>query len=73
MHSWENGTRCRDGVKMLWCRSHLVWLVFEGPSPTYGALLHAMTVASFPGAEGEERAPGTHCLRMHVIIAKATW
>ena len=23
-----NGTRCRDGVKVLWCRSHLVWLVF---------------------------------------------
>ena len=25
-------------------------------------------VASFPGAEeGEERAPGTHCLGMHLI------
>ena len=22
---------------------------------------------------GGERAPGTHCLRMRVIIAKATW
>ena len=31
-------------------------------------------VASFPGAEeGEERAPGTLCLHMRVIIAKATW
>ena len=30
MHSWQNGTRCRDGVKLLWCHSHLVWLVFEG-------------------------------------------
>ena len=31
-------------------------------------------VASFPGAEeGGERAPGVHCLRMRVIIAKATW
>ena len=29
MHNWQNGTRCRDGVNMLWCRSHLVWLVFE--------------------------------------------
>ena len=28
------GTRCRDGVKVLWCRSHLVWLVFEGSIPT---------------------------------------
>ena len=27
-------TRCRDGVKVLWCHSHLVWLVFEGPIPT---------------------------------------
>ena len=34
MHSWQNGTRCRDGVNVLWCRSHLVWLVFEGSIPT---------------------------------------
>ena len=31
-----NGTRCRDGVKVLWCHSHLVWLVFRVPS------LHAL-------------------------------
>ena len=38
------------------------------------ASLYTSAVASFPGAEeGEERAPGTHCLRMRVIIAKATW
>ena len=31
-------------------------------------------LALFQGAEeGEERAPGTHCLYMCVIIAKATW
>ena len=35
MHSWQNGTRCRDGVNVLWCRSHLVWLVFEGSIPTF--------------------------------------
>ena len=29
-----NGTRCRDGVKVLWCHSHLVWLVFEASIPT---------------------------------------
>ena len=34
MHSWQNGTRCRDGVNVLWCCSHLVWLVFEGSIPT---------------------------------------
>ena len=33
MHSWQNGTRCRDGVNVL-CHSHLVWLVFEGSIPT---------------------------------------
>ena len=27
--SWQNRTRCRDGVKVLWCHSHIVWLVFE--------------------------------------------
>ena len=25
-----NGTRCRDGAKVLRCHSHLVWLVFIG-------------------------------------------
>ena len=24
----QTGTRCRDSVKVLWCHSHLVWLVF---------------------------------------------
>ena len=38
VHSWQNGTRCRDGVKVLWCHSHLVWLVFEGSIPTYACL-----------------------------------
>ena len=28
-----NGTRCRDGVKVLWCHSHLVWLFFLGFHP----------------------------------------
>ena len=30
MHSWQNGTTCRDGANVLWFSSHLVWLVFEG-------------------------------------------
>ena len=34
MHSWQNGTICRDGVNVLWCRSHLVRLVFERFIPT---------------------------------------
>ena len=33
-HSWQNGTRCRDGVNVLWCCSHLVRLVFERSIPT---------------------------------------
>ena len=33
-HRWQNGTRCRDGVNVLWRCSHLVWLVFEGSIPT---------------------------------------
>ena len=36
VHSWQNGTRCRDGVELLWYHSHLVWLFFEVPS------LHAL-------------------------------
>ena len=42
MHSWQNGTKCRDGVKLLWCHSHLVWLVFEGSIPTC-ACFHSET------------------------------
>ena len=34
VHSWQNGTRCRDGVKVLLCHSHLVRLVFEASIPT---------------------------------------
>ena len=34
VHSWQNGTRCRDGGKVLWCHSHPVWLVCEGSIPT---------------------------------------
>ena len=34
VHGWQNGTRCRDGVKVLWCCSYLVWLVFEDSIPT---------------------------------------
>ena len=32
--SGQNGTRCRDSVKVLWCHSYLIWLVFEGSIPT---------------------------------------
>ena len=38
-HSWQNGTRCRDGVNVLLCRSHLVWLVFEGSLSLHGIVL----------------------------------
>ena len=31
---WQNGTRCRDDVEVLWCHSHLVWLIFEASIPT---------------------------------------
>ena len=34
MHSWQNATKCMEGVKMLCCYSHLVWLVFEVSIPT---------------------------------------
>ena len=39
VHSWQNGTRCTNGVKMLWCHSHLVWQVFEGSIPTCACFL----------------------------------
>ena len=32
VHSLQNCTRCRDGLKVFWCRSHLVWLVLRVPS-----------------------------------------
>ena len=33
-----NGTRCRDGVKVLWCHSNLVWL-FSFRVPFLNALV----------------------------------
>ena len=32
--SYQNGTRCTDGVKVLWCHSRLIWLIFESSIPT---------------------------------------
>ena len=29
VYSLQNGTRCRDGIKVLWCHSELVWLVLR--------------------------------------------
>ena len=49
MHSWQNGTKCRDGVNVLWCRSHLVWLVYEGSIPTC-ACFHSETFFLVPAA-----------------------
>ena len=52
--SCQNGTRCRDGVKVLWCHSHLVWLVFESSIPTC-ACFHSenflVTCSNFMGHE----------------------
>ena len=30
LYSWQNDTRCREDVKVLWCHSHFVWLVLWG-------------------------------------------
>ena len=35
VHSWQNGTRCRDSVKVLWSHSRVVWLVFEASTPSF--------------------------------------
>ena len=44
------------------------------PNAAAQIVLYTWYLASFPGAEeGDERAPGTQCLHMRVVIAKATW
>ena len=40
--SMQRGTRCRGGVKVLWCHSHLVCLVLGGSIPTC-ACFHSET------------------------------
>ena len=35
MYMLCNGKRCRDGVKVLWCHSHLVWSFFKGSIPPF--------------------------------------
>ena len=52
----QNGTRCRDSVKVLWYHSDLVWFVSKGRIPTW-ACFHSenffvtcsLFLASFPG------------------------
>ena len=34
VRGWQNGVRCRDGMKVLWCCCYLGWSVFEGSIPT---------------------------------------
>ena len=36
-HSWQNSTRCKDGVKVLWYRSHLV----------FGSYMHLFSFRNF--------------------------
>ena len=36
----ELQSRCRDGGKVLWCHSHLVWLVFEASIPTCACFVY---------------------------------
>ena len=64
VHSWHNDTRCRDAVEVLWCHSHLVWLVFEGSISTCacfhsenfcGLFLLGFFVALFRSGKREER------------------
>ena len=69
VHSWQNGTRCRDGVKVLWCHSHLVWLVFKASIPTCACFpseniltcfccIFIFFVLSFRNGKREERWEG---------------
>ena len=49
-------------------------MVKRGFNQSLKILAAGQVLASFPGTEeGEEKVPGTHCLHMRVIIAKATW
>ena len=38
---------CRDDVKVLWCCSYLVWLVFEGSIPTWACFHFCDSFALF--------------------------
>ena len=48
VRSWQNGTRCRDSVKVLWYHSHLVWLIFEASIPTCTCFLQKTFCDLFP-------------------------
>ena len=66
VHSWQNGTRCRDGVKVLWCNFHLHSLagILRGPS------LHIALFLGLPHArmkhQKEREAPGKIYLMKNV-------
>ena len=74
-HSSQNGTRCRDGVKVLWCRSYLIWLVFKGSIPTcacfhleniFGAFyLWGIAVLQVSSGEAERSLSCTHMVSYH--------
>ena len=67
MHSWQNGTRCRDGVKSIGCHSHLV--NFEGSNPTCACFcLYVTCFYCFFWDKKERRAGGSGAKgKMHMV------
>ena len=78
--SWQNGTRCRDGVIVLWCHSHLVWLVYEASIPIHALvflqktfcdlflLLFFFFVLSFRNGIEKKGGRGRHMVNFFVHI-----
>ena len=66
-HSWQNGTRCRDGVNVLLCRSHLVWLVFEGSLSLHGIVLFGKLFCDFITLINIFSLQSTHSITSHNI------
>ena len=63
----KNGTRCRNGVKVLWYHSYLVWLVFEGSIPTCTCFLWLVPAFLYCSRNGKreerwERRPRGRCM-----------
>ena len=70
VHSWENGTRCSDGVNVLWHYSHLVSLVLEGYMRLFSFRFVPTFCCCFRNGKREERWEGR--ARGRCMVCKAS-
>ena len=78
LNEGRNGLTVGTGIYAAFGKNGVVAvaLLLQSPSQAgwQGVALYMLNISLVPRrGGGGERAPGTHCLRMRVIIGRSTW